>query len=184
MRRTESVPGDRQLAQPRPSFLDYRREQRATPAQLAEQAGPADDQTAEVVQQVRGFAQGDAQLGAAVTGQQAGPWAEMTARQFMIAALLAAGLAVAAGINVLAIACPSSGGQRWRRRSGLGAGRFEGMAAAVTALRGLDVVLDEDGAGRRGAAGAEMLAELLCPSGQGRSACQGQVPERFGEYPG
>jgi hypothetical protein len=40
-------------------FVNYRGEQRAAPTQVTEQAGPADRQAKEIVEQVLGFAQRD-----------------------------------------------------------------------------------------------------------------------------
>ena len=152
------------LAEQLQEFLDHRGEELAAPAQVTEQAGPADGQAEEVVQQVLGLAQGDAQVGAAVAGQQAGPRADVGAGQFQVAAALAGLLAAPAAVDVAAVAMPLE-----LRFGDIGhevvvelAGGFEIAAAAMGTLLGMDVVFDEDGAGRRlGSEGARVLAMLL-----------------------
>src|SRR5262245_22126213 len=115
------------------------------PAQVAEQAGPADRQAEEVVQQIPGLAQGDAEVGAAVTGQQARPRADVGARQFQVAAALARPLTATAAVEVAVVSMPLD-----LRFGDVGhemvlelAGRFEVAAAAMAALLGLDVLFDE-----------------------------------------
>ena len=126
------------LAEQLEEFLDDRGEQSAAPAEVAEQAGPADGQAEEVVEQVLGLAQGDAEVGAAVAGQQAGPRADVRARQFQVAAALAGPLTATAAVDVAAVAMPLD--------LGLGevghevvfelAGRFEVVGTAMGTLLG------------------------------------------------
>src|SRR5262249_15139591 len=59
-------------------------EEAAAQAEVAEQAGSADGQSEEVVEQVAGLAQRDAEVGPAVAGEQAGARADMRARQFQV----------------------------------------------------------------------------------------------------
>ena len=120
------------------------------PAQVTKEAGPADGQAEEVVEQVLGLAQGDAQVSPAVAGQQAGPRADVGAWQFQVAAALAGLLAAPTAVDVPTVTMPLE--------SGFGeighqvvlelTGGFEMAGAAMRALHRTDVVFDEDGAGR------------------------------------
>jgi len=94
------------LAEEFEEFFDHWFEQGAAPAEVAKQAGPTDGQAKEVVQEVLGLAQGNAEMGAAVTGQQAGARPDVRTRQFQIATPLAAFLATATTIDEPAIAMP------------------------------------------------------------------------------
>src|SRR3954453_4152881 len=131
---------------------------------MAEQACPADGQAEEVVQQVACLAQRDAQVGAAVAGEQPRPRPDVGARQLQVATPLASSCTGAAAMNVPAIAMPFE--------LGLGevndnmvfklSGRFEVGAAAMRTLLGMNVVLDEGGLRRRlRSKDAWMLAMLL-----------------------
>jgi hypothetical protein len=81
-------------------FVDHRGEELTAPAQMTEQAGPADGQAEEVVEQVPGLAQGDAEVGAAVAGEQADARADVGAGPFQVAAALAGPLTgLLPGIN-------------------------------------------------------------------------------------
>src|ERR1044071_378440 len=103
------------------------------------------------MQQVARLAQRDAQVGPAVAGEQSRPWPDVGAGQFQVAAPLAGARAGPAAMDVPAIAMPFE--------FGLGdvgddvvfklTGRFEVGAAAMGALLGMDVVLDDWGAGGR-----------------------------------
>lgn len=139
---------------------------------MTQQSGPADRQAEEIVQQVARLAERDAQVGAAVTGEQPCPWPEVSAGQFQIAASLAGLLAVSATMNVPAIAMPLE--------LGLGnvgddvvfelSGGFEFAAAAMRALLGMHVVFDERGFRRRlGPKHAGVLAMFLSPAVVGRA---------------
>ena len=138
-----------------------------TPAEVAEQAGPADGQPKEVVEQVASLAQGDSQVGPAVAGEQAGARADVRAGQFQVAAALASPLTAPAAVDVPSVPMPLE--------FGLGeigdevvlelAGGFELVSAAMGALLRADVVFDEGGAGwGLGAEGAGMLTMLLAPA--------------------
>jgi hypothetical protein len=70
-------------------LIDDRGEELTTPAEVTEQPGSADGQSEEVVEQVPGLAQGDAEVGPAVAGEQAGARADVGAGQFQVAAALA-----------------------------------------------------------------------------------------------
>src|SRR5204862_6268577 len=146
---------------------DHRGEELATPAQVTEQASPADRQTEEVVEQVLGLAQGDAEVGPAVAGQQAGARADVGAGQFQVATALAGPLTARAAVDVPAVAMPLD--------LGLGkigqdvvfvlAGGFEITGPAMGTLLRVEIVFDEDGAGwglRSKAAG--VLAVFLAPA--------------------
>src|SRR5262249_10888560 len=120
-------------------------------AEVTEEAGPADRQAEEVVEQVPGLAQGDAQVGAAVAGEQAGARADVGARQLQVAAALAGPLTAPAAVDVPPVAMPLEFGF-----GEIGhevvlelAGGFEVAGAAMRALLGTDIVFDEDGAGGR-----------------------------------
>ena len=151
---------------------------------MTEQAGPADGQAEEVVEQVAGLAQGDAQVGAAVAGEQAGAGADVRAGQFQVAAALAGPLTAPAAVEY---AAGSDATRSWVR--GMSATKWSSNWPVASRSRapqwahccGTDVVFDEDGAGRRlGAKGAGVLAVLLAaavvsgPLGSGdrlRSVC-------------
>jgi hypothetical protein len=156
----------RRLPQQLQEFFDHRLEQGAAPTQMAEQAGAADTQAEEVVQQVPRFAQGNAEVGATVASQQACPRANVGAGQFQIATALAGVLTAAATIDVPAVAMPFDLGF-----GNVGdemvielAGRFEVLAAALRTLRGMNVVLDKNRVGRRlGTERAWMFAMFLAP---------------------
>jgi hypothetical protein len=77
------------LTQQFQELIDHRGEQLAAPAEVTEQAGSADGQSEEVLEQVAGLAQGDAEVRPAVAGEQASAWADVRARQFQVAATLA-----------------------------------------------------------------------------------------------
>ncbi len=62
----------RRLTEQFQEFIDDRGEELTTPAEVAEQAGSADGQSEEVVEQVASLAQGDAEVGSAVAGEQTG----------------------------------------------------------------------------------------------------------------
>src|SRR5262249_43542271 len=137
------------LTQQFQEFLDHRGEELAAPAQVTEQAGPADRQAEEVMQQVLGLSQGDAEVGATVARQQAGARADVGARQFQVAAALACLLTAPAAVDVPAVAMPLD--SRFRK---IGqdvvdelAGGLEITGTAMGTLLWVDVVLDEDGAG-------------------------------------
>jgi len=116
------------------------------------------------VQEIACFAERDAQVGATVTGEQPRPWPDVGAGQFEIAATLTGSRAGAAAMDVPAVAMPFE-----LRLGNVGddvvvelSGRFEVAAAAMMALRGMNVVLDELGLGwRLGSKDARMLAMLL-----------------------
>jgi hypothetical protein len=73
------------LTEPFPEFVDHRGEELTAPAEVTEQAGSADGQAEEIMEQVAGLAQGDAEVGPAGAGEQAGARADVRARQFQVA---------------------------------------------------------------------------------------------------
>src|SRR5207253_10775646 len=94
------------LPEPFQELVDYRGEELATPAEMTEQAGPADRQVEEGVEEVLGLAQGDPQVSAAIAGQQAGAGADVGAGQFQVAPALASLLTTPAAVDVPAVAMP------------------------------------------------------------------------------
>src|SRR5262249_10774860 len=144
------VPLDhRGLAEQFQELLDHWGEQLAAPAQVTEQAGPADRQVEEVVKQIPSLAQRDAEMSAAVAGQQAGARPDMGAGQLQVAASLAGLLTAPATIDVTAVAMPLDLGFGKISHDVVFelAGRFEIAGTAMGTLLGVDVVFDEDGAG-------------------------------------
>jgi len=139
---------------------------------MPKQAGAADVETEEIVEQIFGFAQRDAEVRAAIGGQQTCTWADVGAGQFEIAAALAGLLASAATMDVSAIAMPFEFGF-----GNVGddvilevVGGFEIVAAAMAALLGMNVVFDEAGVRRRfGPKRAWMLAMFLAAAVVGRT---------------
>src|ERR1700724_1907299 len=131
---------------------------------MTEQGGPADRKAEEVVQQVPGLAQGDAQMGAGVATQQAGPRTDVRTGQFQVGAALAGLGTTATAINVAAVAMPFDLGFGDIGDDvvfGLARG-FEVVAAAMGALLGMNVVFDECRTRRRvGPERTGMLAMLL-----------------------
>src|SRR5439155_10489546 len=111
-------------------------------------------------------------MGTAVARQEPRPWPDVGAAQFQVAAPLARACAGAAAMHVPAIAMPFELGLR-----DVGddvvvelPGRVEFGAAAMRTLLGMNVVLDEGGAGGRfRSEGAGMLAMLLPASIVGRA---------------
>ena len=116
------------------------------------------------MEQVAGLAQGDAEVGPAVAGEQAGARADVRARQFQVATALAGPLTGPAAVGVPPVAMPLE-----FRFGEIGhdvvlelAGGFEVARAAMRALPGTDVMFDEDGAGRGlGSEGSGVLTVLL-----------------------
>ena len=132
--------------------------------QVTEQARSADAQAEEVVQQVLGLPQGDAQVGAAVTGQQASPRADVRAREFQVATALAGLLTATAAVAVAAIAMPLNPGFGKIGHEVVFelAGRFEIPRTAMGTLLGMDVVVDKVSAwGRLRPKGAGVLSMLF-----------------------
>ena len=143
---------------------------------MAEQAGAADGQAEEIVEQILRFAQRDAQMRAAISGQQPCAWPDVGAGQFQLAASLAGLLTAPAAINVAAIAMPFE--------LGFGKvgddvivkvlGRFKIVAAAMGALLGMHLVFDEGRVRRRfGTKGAGMLAMFLASTVIGCALARG-----------
>jgi hypothetical protein len=144
------------LTEPFQEFIDDGGEELTAPAEVTEQPGSAEGQSEEVVEQVAGLAQGDAEVGAAVAREQAGPRADERARQFQVAAALAGPVTGPAAVAVPPVAMPLE-----FRFGEIGhdvvlvlADGFEVAGAAMRALPGTDVVFDEDGVGRRLALGS------------------------------
>src|SRR5262249_1250926 len=131
-------------------FVDHWGEELTAPAEVTEQAGSADGQAEEVVEQVAGLAQGDAEVGPAVAGEQAGARADVRARQFQVAAALAGPLTAPAAGDISAVAMPFDLGLRKIGQDVIFvlAGGFEINGPALGTLLRVDVVFDEDGAGR------------------------------------
>src|SRR6516165_8424268 len=131
-------------------FVDHWGEELTSPAEVTEQAGSADGQAEEVVEQVAGLAQGDAEVGAAVAGEQAGARADVGAGEFQVAAALAGPLTGPAAVDVPPVTMPLElgFGQIGHDVVLEPAGGFEVAGAAMRALLGADVVFDEDSAGR------------------------------------
>src|SRR5262249_12717802 len=94
------------LAEQLQEFIDDRGEELAAPVEVTQQSGPADRQSEEVVEQVAGLTQGDAEVSAAVAGEQAGARADVRARQFQVAAALAGPLATPTTVDVPSVAMP------------------------------------------------------------------------------
>jgi hypothetical protein len=131
-------------------FVNHGREELTAPVEVTEQSGPADRQAEEVVEQILGLAQRDAEMSATVAGEQAGARADVGAGQFQVATALAGPLTTAAAKDMPPVAMPFQ-----LRFGDVGhdvvlelAGGFEVMGAAMRALLGPDVVFEEDGAGR------------------------------------
>jgi hypothetical protein len=139
---------------------------------MAEQAGPAHGEAEEIVQEVARLAERNAEMSSAVASEQPRSRPDMRAGQFEVAASLTSSFAVAAAMDVSAIAMPFE-----FRLGNIGddvvlelPGRFEVAAAAMRALLGMNVVLDELSLGRRlGPKNARMLAMLFAPFVVGRS---------------
>src|SRR5262249_21817945 len=148
-------------------FVHHRGEELTAPAEVTEQAGSADGQAEEVVEQVPGLAQGDAQVGPAVAGEQASARADVRTGQFQVTAALASPLTAPAAVDMAAVAMPLE-----FRFGEIGhemvlelAGGLEVARTTIGALHGTDVMFDEDGAGcglRPEAAG--VLAVFLAPA--------------------
>jgi hypothetical protein len=134
---------------------------------MSQGPGPTHRQTEEVVEQIARLAQRDAEVRSAVTGEQPGAGTDVRSGQFEVAASLTGALAATATMDVPAIAMPFE-----LRLGKVGdevvlelACRFEISRAAVAALLGMNVVVDELGAGRRfGPKGAWMLAMFDQPA--------------------
>src|SRR5262249_22988245 len=94
------------LAEPLQEVVEHRGEELTTPAEVAPPPGPADGQSEEVVEQVAGLTQGDAEVGSAVAGEQAGAGADVCARQLQVAAALAGPLAGPTTVDVPSVAMP------------------------------------------------------------------------------
>jgi hypothetical protein len=131
---------------------------------MAEQAGAADSQTKEIVQQIARFAERDAKMSSAIAGEQSRSRADVSARQFQVAATLTGSRTDAAAVDVSTIAMPFE--------FGLGdigndvivelSGRLELVTAAMLTLLGMNIMFDELGIGRRlGPKDTGMLAMLL-----------------------
>src|SRR5262245_49286571 len=119
------------------------------------------------MEQILGLAQGDAQVGPAVAGQQAGARADVRAGQFQVAATLAGPLTAPTAVDVPAVAMPLDLGLRKIGHDVVFvlAGRFEITGPAMGTLLRVDIVFDEDGAGwglRPKAAG--VLTVFLAPA--------------------
>jgi hypothetical protein len=147
-------------------FLDDGFKQVAAPVQMAEQSSPADGQAKEIVQEIAGFAERDAQVGAPITSEQTRSRPDVGAGQLQVAATLTGSFAVTATMDVSAIAMPFE-----LRLGNVGddvvfelSGVVEFAAAAMGALLGMNVVFDEDGPRRRiGTKDAGMDAMFLSP---------------------
>src|SRR5262249_1808843 len=131
-------------------IFDHWGEQLTAPAEVTEEASRADGQAEEVVEQVPGLAQGDAQVSPAVAGEQAGPRADVGAWQFQVAAALAGLPTAPTAVDVPPVTMPLEFGF-----GEIGhevvlelTGEFEIAGAAMRAPHRTDVVFDEDGAGR------------------------------------
>src|SRR5262249_28209204 len=145
-------------------FIDDRGEELTAPSEVTEQSGSADGQSEEVVEQVAGLAQGDAEVGAAVAGEQAGAGADVRARQLQVAAALAGPLTTPAAVDVPPVAMPLESGFGEVGDEGVLelAGGLEVVSTAMGALLRADVVFGEDGAGRGlGSEGSGVLTVLL-----------------------
>jgi len=152
------------LAKQFQEFLNHRREQLSAPMQVTEQAGPTDRQAKEVVQQVLGLAQGNAQVSATVAGQQTGSRADMRAGKFQVPPALAGMLTATAAVDMTAVAMPLDLGFRDISHKVIFefAGRFKVLCTAMGTLLGMDVVFGEFGAGRRiGSKVSRVLAVFL-----------------------
>jgi hypothetical protein len=133
---------------------------------MAEQSGAADGQAKEIVQEIAGFAERDAQVSAAITSEQARSRPDVSAGQFEVASPLTGTFAITATMDVSAIAMPFE-----LRLGNVGddvilefSGVVEFAAAAMGALLGMNVVFDEDGPRRRiGAKDTGVLAMFLPP---------------------
>jgi hypothetical protein len=139
---------------------------------MAEQSGSAHGEAKEVVQKVACFAKRDAQVSAAIAGEQTRAGPDVGAGQFKIAASLAGPLASKAAMDVASIAMPFE--------LGFGdvgddvvvefAGVFEFAAATMGALLRMHFVFDELGVGRRiGPKDAGMLAMFFAALIVGRA---------------
>ena len=116
---------------------------------MTEQAGAADREAEEVVEQVLGLAQGNAEVSPAVTGQQAGTWADVGARKFEVAASLTSLLAPPALVDIPTIPMPLDLGFREIGHDMIFelASRFEIGSTAVGTLVGMNLVFGKNGSG-------------------------------------
>src|SRR5262249_58933706 len=94
------------LTEPCQELVHHGGEELAAPAEMAEQARSADRQAEKVVEQVLSLTQGDAQVGPAVAGEQAGARADVGAGQFQVAAALAGPLTGPAAVDVPPVTMP------------------------------------------------------------------------------
>lgn len=158
---------DRRVSQFLEQLFDDRLEQRPAPSQMAEQPGATDRQAEEVVQQIPRLPQRNAQMGAAVAGEQTRPRSDVRSRQFQIAASLTRLAAVATFHDMPSKAMPFQ-----LRFRDVGddvifelASRLEIVAAAVLTRRRMHVMLDEGGIRRRlRTKGARMPPMFLEPA--------------------
>jgi hypothetical protein len=138
---------------------------------MAKQSSSAHGEAEEIVQEIAGFAKRDAQVSAAIAGEQACAGPDVGAGQFEIATSLAGTLTVAATMNVAAIAMPFELGFRdvgddvvveFPRI-------FEVGTTAMVALLRMYFVFDELGVGRRiGTKDAGMFAMFFAAMIVGR----------------
>ncbi len=132
-------------------FLNHWREQLSAPMQVTEQAGPTDRQAKEVVEQVLGFAQGNAQVSTAVAGQQTRSRADMRAGKFQVSSALAGMFTATAAVDMTAVAMSLDLGF-WDISHKVifeFAGRFKVLCTAMGTLLRMNVVFGELGAGWR-----------------------------------
>ena len=128
------------------------------------------------MQQVLRLAQGNAQVGAAVAGQQTRPRTNVRTGQFQVAAALAGLLTAAAAVDVPAVAMPLD--FRFRDVGDEmvveGPGAFAVGRATMGTLVGMNVVFDEDRPGGRFLPkGTGVLAMLLAAAVGGRASLGG-----------
>ncbi len=131
------------------------------------------------MQQVRGLAQRNAQVGTAVAGEQARPRADVGARQLQVAAALAGTLTVPAAADPAAVAVPLQlrFGEVGDEVVLVPVGDFEVPAAAMATLLWIDGMFDEDRTGGRlGSDTAGMLAVLLAAAVAARRLRAAAVP--------
>ena len=121
----------------------------ATPAQVTEQARSADRQGEKVVQQILGLAQGDAEVGSAVAGQQPRSRADVRTRQLQVPAALTGLLAATAAVQVAAVAMPLElgFGNIGHEMVSEPPGRFQIARTAMRTLLGMHIMFDKNGAG-------------------------------------
>lgn len=132
--------------------------------QVTEQAGPADRQAEEVVQQVLGLAQGNAQVSAAVAGQQTGSRPDVRAWEFQVPPALAGLLTATTAVDMTAVPMPLDLGFRDISHKVIFElpGRFKILCAAMGTLLRMDVVFGEFSAWwRLGPKVARVLAVFL-----------------------